>query len=95
MAQVLVRGIEPDVMENLKTLAKKRGRSLEAELRLILRDAATAERVSDPLAEARRIRAMFEGRTFSDSTELVREDRERHQTTPRESHRWPGNELPG
>jgi len=76
MAQVLIRGLEPEVLEKLKARARRNGRSLEAELRLVLRDAA-----DDEWAEARaaitRVREMLAGRTFSDSAELIREDRDR------------------
>jgi plasmid stability protein len=36
MAQVVVRGLETDVVERLKERAKSAGRSLEAELRRVL-----------------------------------------------------------
>jgi plasmid stability protein len=76
MAQVLVRGLADDVVERLKARAKRNGRSLEAELRLVLEESAQ----EDPGSfweEADRIRASLADRTFSDSTELIREDRER------------------
>jgi plasmid stability protein len=76
VAQVLVRDLDTAVIEKLRERARRNGRSLEAELRLILQQAAggTTEEV---LATVDRVRAMFAGRTFSDSTELLREDRER------------------
>lgn len=78
MPQVLVRDIEPAVVDRLKERAKKNGRSFEAELRLLLKDAAEREERSiDMLTEARKVREMFTGRTFSDSAELIREDRDR------------------
>jgi plasmid stability protein len=76
MSQVLVRDIEPMVLEKLKTRARQNGRSLEAELRLILQQAA-GEPAASLLPEVERIRALFGGRTFSDSAELLREDRDR------------------
>ena len=75
MAQVLVRDVEPETVEKLKQRAGKNGRSLEAELRLILRQAA--DQSGDPWAEIERVRAAFAGRTFSDSSEPIREDRDR------------------
>jgi plasmid stability protein len=75
MAQVLVRDLDGDVVDRLKERARARGRSLEAELRLILQEAAgPSERQPLSLEE---IRQMLAGRTFSDSTELLREDRDR------------------
>lgn len=76
MPQVLVRDIEPAVVERLKERAQKNGRSLEAELRAILRRASGVD-MAAALAELKRIQADFAGRTFSDSTELLRADRER------------------
>ncbi len=40
MAQLIVRRLDDDVKKRLKARAKKHGRSLEAEARLILEDAA-------------------------------------------------------
>jgi plasmid stability protein len=40
VSQVLVRDLEPVVINRLKSRAKLNGRSLEAELRVILRQAA-------------------------------------------------------
>ncbi|HZO86707.1 MAG TPA: hypothetical protein VFB38_00105 [Chthonomonadaceae bacterium] len=76
MPQVLVREVEPAVVERLKQRAQRHGRSLEAELRVILRQAVGLD-MQAALEELRRIQDDFAGRTFSDSTELLREDRER------------------
>ena len=75
--QVLVRDIEPDVVNRLKERARQNGRSFEAELRVILKEAASEEKNTDMLAESRKIRALLKGHDFSDSTELIREDRNR------------------
>jgi hypothetical protein len=78
MGQILVRKLEGEVIDDLKSKAKSHGRSLEAEVRQILREAT--ERPVDS-AKRREIienfRKRFEGRRFSDSTELIREDRDR------------------
>ena len=76
MAQVLVRDIETQVVERLKKRAKRNNRSFESEMRNILQHAA-GEDMTDILAEVSRVRAMFAGRTFSNSVELLCEDRER------------------
>ena len=76
MTQVLVRNLAPDIVDNLRNRARRNGRSLEMELRLILRRAADEHEPSS-LAGVDRVRSLFEGRTFSDSTELIREDRDR------------------
>ena len=76
MSQVLVREVEPAVLDRLKRRARQNGRSLEAELRAILRQAAGLE-MEAAVEQLRRIQEDFAGRTFSDSTELLREDRAR------------------
>ena len=43
MAQIVVRKLEDEVKEGLRRRAARHGRSLEAEVREILRDAAVAE----------------------------------------------------
>lgn len=76
MPQVLIRDLDATVIEGLKERAKQQGRSLEAELRLILQQ-ASCERTQQPKLSIAQIQAMFAGQTFSDSGELQREDRER------------------
>jgi plasmid stability protein len=44
MAQILVRNLENEVKTRLQRRAKRNGRSMEAEVREILRDAAKNER---------------------------------------------------
>ena len=84
MAQILVRKLDKDVVERLKKRAKKQGRSLEAEARIVLEQAVKLDTEFparlDMAAAAKlaaRIRARFKGRTFSDSADLIREDRDR------------------
>jgi plasmid stability protein len=76
MSQVLVRELDPEVVRRLKARAAASGRSLEAELRLILERAARHDpaRVGTLAATIRRRLA---GRAHSDSADLVAEDRER------------------
>lgn len=74
MAQVLVRNLDDGVVTALKRRAERHGRSLEQELRDILSRAARPSR-EELLAETLRIRAMTPG-VLSDSTELIREDRD-------------------
>jgi hypothetical protein len=76
MAQLLVRDVDRVLVEKLKKRARKHGRSLESELRLILRRAA-GEPFTELPPEVKRIRALFKGRRFSDSADLLREDRDR------------------
>ena len=75
MGQVLVRDLDPEVIEHLKQRARRNNRSLQAELRAILEQAAGVNdsRVHAAVEDVRRF---FAGRHFSDSAELIREDRE-------------------
>jgi plasmid stability protein len=76
MAQVLIRDLDPKVVATLKKSARENGRSLEAELRLILEDEARRRSV-DFWRLAAELRARFADRQWSDSVDLIREDRER------------------
>jgi len=78
MANLLIRNVPEDIVSRLKDRAKKRNRSLQQELHSIL--VATATQSSeDLLKQSSRIRAKLrkKGVTFSDSAELLREDRSR------------------
>jgi len=76
MPDLLVRNVERTVIERLKRRARSHGRSLQRELKLILEEAAplTAEEARG-VAEAWHRR--FGDRSFGDSADLIREDRER------------------
>lgn len=76
MAQVLIRDLDSELVVRLKDRARRRGRSLEAELRVILERAAS-EDWADARALAARLRRKLAGRTHSDSVDLLREDRSR------------------
>lgn len=70
-----IRDLDKSVVNKLKRRAKRNERSLQAEVRLILEDAA--KRDWDAAWEAvDRFRKKFEGRKFSDSTKLIRQDRD-------------------
>lgn len=76
MAQVLVRDLDDKVIERLKARAQQRGRSLQVELKTILEQAAQSDLEAARQA-AERLRRKLAGRKFSDSTELIAEDRRR------------------
>jgi plasmid stability protein len=77
MASVLVRDLDPAVVDRLKARAKENGRSLQKELKAILEAAAAQAIWAEARAGAERVRQMLGGRQFSDSTELIRGDRDR------------------
>ena len=76
MADVLVRGLAPKVLARLKSQAKRKGRSLQAEMKDALERAAAAPDEADIPEGIRRVRAMLRGKRFSDSTLLIREARD-------------------
>jgi antitoxin FitA len=76
MADLLVRGLEPSIVSRLKEAAKQHGRSLQGEVKAILTDAAPFTK-KQALAVTRAWRKRLAGRKFSDSVDLIREDRER------------------
>ncbi len=76
MGQVIVRNLDDGVIAALKAKAKIHGRSLEQELRALLSTAATPS-AQERVALADRIRAMTPKGRQTNSTRLIREDRDR------------------
>jgi antitoxin FitA len=81
MSEVLVRNLDEAVVEQLKTRARGNGRSLQAELKLVLEQAARPETPRPSRAEyrelAERVRAILGDRPQADSATLLAEDRAR------------------
>ncbi len=77
MPNVLVRDIETSILEKLKARAARSGRSLQAEVQMILKDAAMITESLSELETARKIRRSLRVKKQSDSAELLREDRGR------------------
>ena len=73
-SQVIVRNLDAEIVAELKRRAKRNGRSLERELRLILTRAARPDRRA-LIAETDRIRVMTDG-PLEDSVSLLRQDRD-------------------
>ena len=81
MPDVLVRDIQSEVVESLKNRAALNGRSLQAELKIILEQAAQSK-VEDARKLAAKIRRSLKdhklnGEESSDSAALLAEDRRR------------------
>ena len=76
MAQILVRNLDNNVVARLKKRAQREGRSLQSEAKVILEQAAQAD-MEYALELANAIRSKFTGRKFQNSTDLIREDRDR------------------
>jgi plasmid stability protein len=76
MAQVLVRNLDEQVVQSLKTKAELKGHSLEQELREILTKAASLT-PDELVAISDKIIAMQERPAEVESWELIREYRDR------------------
>ena len=78
MAQILVRDLDDATVERLKRRAQANGRSLQAEVKMVLEQHARMEMAAF-WEKADRIREELKatGRTFSDSAEIIREERDR------------------
>jgi antitoxin FitA len=76
MPDVLVRDIDEGILMKLKDRAKENGRSLQNELTQVFRSLVEVEPLTDEKT-ALKIKNSLRGRTFSDSAELLREDRSR------------------
>jgi plasmid stability protein len=76
MAQILIRNLDAKVVKQLKERAKRHGRSLESEARILLEQAAGAdsEKIADMIDNWKQ---RFAGRRFRNSAKLIREDRNR------------------
>jgi antitoxin FitA len=78
MSKLTVRNLEDEVVARLKARAESRGRSLEGEVRQILRDAARVPTPRQLRAVAEQITSMTPvDRVQADSTELIRAARDR------------------
>ncbi len=76
MAQVLVRDLPTEVVRKLKMRARQHRRSLQEELKDILEQAAQ-QNAKNVQAKVNQVRKLFAGRKFSDSSDLIRQDRAR------------------
>lgn len=78
MADVLIRGVPEKVLDVIKKRASMKGRSLQQELlKLLIETAELNSLEADNIAAEIRKQLKDTGRSFSDSTELLREDRDR------------------
>ena len=75
MAHLVLHDVDPKVIEELRRRADPRGRSVEDEAKGVLEEALGLSRAR-ALRAARRLRAELPG-PFSDSAELLRQDRDR------------------
>jgi hypothetical protein len=75
MPELTLHDVEPDLLQRLNELASQSGRTVEQEAKVLLEQSVGFSRTRCADA-ARRLRESH-GRTFGDSAELIREDRNR------------------
>ncbi len=76
MPQLLVRNLEEETVERLKALARRHGRSLQGQVKVVLEEAASLS-AADVTALLAKWEGRFRGKRFGDSARLIRKDRER------------------
>jgi antitoxin FitA len=78
MPDILIRGLDSQSLRRLKARARHNGRSLQGEAKRILEHAA-GQSLAEAMAAAEQWRQKLArgGQRFTDSADLIREDRER------------------
>ena len=78
MANVLIRNIPDEVLDRIKSMAKRRNRSLQQELSEAIENIANQSSV-DFFQKAKELREKLQKKKvrFTDSAELLREDKAR------------------
>ncbi len=76
MPHILVRNLEEDTIKRLKALAKRHGRSLQGQVRVVLEEAATLP-VGEVSAVIEKWQRRLARRRLSDSAGTIRKDRGR------------------
>jgi len=76
MAQILIRNVDEATLNKLKARARRSHRSLQGEISEILERAVRAD-VDRFLTKAAKLRQKLAGRPFTDSGQLLAEDRAR------------------
>jgi hypothetical protein len=71
-----VRALDPKIIERLRERARLNGRSLQQEVKALLERAADTLTMCEARRVSERWRRRLDGRSFSDSAQLIREDRD-------------------
>lgn len=77
MAQIIVRNITQETVDSLKAIARQNHRSLEAEVRFLIEDAARRRLSREEFIAFANEVAQRNGPQTTDSVDLIRADRER------------------
>ena len=76
MSSILVRGLDRKTIERLKERARLNGRSLQEEVKALLKRAAEILTMREARRLSARWRRRLGERSSSDSAQLIREDRD-------------------
>ena len=76
MAQLLVRNLDPEIIENLKERARQNNRSLQGEAKALLEEAIPVS-AREALEISKQWRSRLAGKIRGDSAGMIREDRQR------------------
>ena len=77
MANILIRDLDDEVVRRLKESAKENGRSLQAEIHQALETASVLSMARTRRLSEKWLKRLRKYPQTSDSTDLIREDRER------------------
>lgn len=77
MAQIILDDLDDRLVARLKSQASRHGRTLEGEVQIILEQQAGKVSKAEAHSIAEEWSRRLAGSDFSDSTEMIREDRER------------------
>ena len=77
MAQILVRDLDEKPVRQLKTRARLCGRSLQSEVKELLKRGAVEFTHEQAREESRKWHRQLAGQIVGDSTDLIRSDRDR------------------
>lgn len=76
MVSMLIRNVDDKALKRLREQARRNGRSLQAEVKILLEQAAREYEMSEILNKIDGFRSRVRGRKISNSVELIREDRD-------------------
>ena len=76
MGAILVRGLDQKTIERLTERARLNGRLLQQEVKALLKHAADTLTLREARRLSQRWRHRLGGRSFSDSAQMIREDRD-------------------
>ena len=77
MLELLVRAVDAAILDKIKRNAKRRNRSLQSEMKIMMTEIAERPEPLSELELIRKIRASIKTPQTTDSVELLREDRNR------------------